>query len=162
MTTPEPGKPPIVCDMTSAPDTGPERLAEFARLFEAAYIGRDRDETGARWLLRADPGVEEWARDLADRENACCAFMTSTVTRDGDLVIWHVTTIDDEAANAVLDMFHDLPLHRPGTTSDAEDDFGRWSATGVPIVVREGGAVRPATAQEIRAGCATAPELRRG
>ena len=75
----------IVCDMTSAPDTAVERLAEYARLFEAAYLGRDRDQAGARWLLRADPGVEEWARDLAERENACCAFMTSTVSREGDL-----------------------------------------------------------------------------
>ena len=39
MTTPEPG-PPIACDMTGAPDTGPERLAEYARLFETAYLGR--------------------------------------------------------------------------------------------------------------------------
>lgn len=104
--------PAIVCDMTGAPDTLAERMEEYARLFQTAYLGRDRDQTGARWLLRADPGVEEWARDLANRENACCAFMTSTVTRQGDLVIWHMTTIDDEAAKAVLDVFHDLPTHR--------------------------------------------------
>ena len=58
MTTPEfataESRPPVVCDMTSAPDTGVERLAEYARLFETAYLGRDRDHTGARWLLRAD------------------------------------------------------------------------------------------------------------
>jgi hypothetical protein len=138
--------------MTGAPDTGAERLAEYARLFEAAYLGRDRDQTGARWLLRADPGVEEWARDLADRENACCAFMTSSVTREGDVVIWHVTAIDDEAAHAVLDMFYDLPLHRSGATSDPDDAFERWSATGVPVVVREKGIMRPATAQEVREG----------
>jgi hypothetical protein len=151
MTTPERETTPIVCDMTSAPDTGPERLAEYARLFDAAYLGRDRDQKGARWLLRAGPGIEEWARDLADRENACCAFMTNTVTREGDVVFWHVTAIDDEAAKAVLDMFYDLPLHRSGMTSDA-DTFDRWAATGVPIVVREGSIMRLATAQEIREG----------
>jgi hypothetical protein len=102
----------VVCDMTGAPDTMAERLAEYARLFQTAYVGRYRDQTGARWLLRADPGVEEWARDLADRENACCAFMTNTVSRQGDLVVWHMTTIDDETAKAVLDVFHDLPLRR--------------------------------------------------
>lgn len=149
--TAEPG-PPIVCDMTGAPDTGPERLAEYARLFETAYLGRDRVQAGARWLLRAGPGVEEWARDLAERENACCAFMTSIVTRQGDLVIWHVTTIDDEAAHAVLDMFYDLPLHRWSTASEVEDAFDRWSATGVPIIVHEGDVMRPATAGEIREG----------
>jgi hypothetical protein len=141
MTTPEfatsESRPPVVCDMTSAPDTGVERLAEYARLFETAYLGRDRDHTGARWLLRADPGVEEWARDLAERENACCAFMTSTVTREGDLVIWHMRTIDDEAATAVLDLFHDLPLHSLSKPSQVEDILDRWSATGVPIIIRE-------------------------
>jgi hypothetical protein len=149
--TAEPG-PPIVCDMTDAPDTGPERLAEYARLFDTAYLGRDRDQASARWLLRAGPGVEEWARDLADRENACCAFMTNTVTREGDLVIWQVTTIDDEAAKAVLDVFHDLPLHRWSTESEVQDTFDRWSTTGVPIIVREAGVMRPATAAEIREG----------
>ena len=47
--------------------------------------------------------------------------MTSTVTREGDLVIWHMSTIDDEAATAVLDLFHDLPLHplsKPSQSSD--------------------------------------------
>ena len=139
-------RPPIVCDMTGAPDTGPERLAEYTRLFESAYLGRDRSQAGARWLLRADPGVEEWARDLADRENACCAFMTNTVTREGDLVIWHVTTIDDEAAKAVLGLFYDLPLHRWSTASEVENAFARWSATGVPIIVtgaRLRGAIPP-------------------
>ena len=145
-------KPPIVCDMTDAPDTGLERLAEYTRLFETAYLGRDRDHTGARWLLRADPGVEEWARDLADRENACCAFMTNTVTREGVLVIWHATTVDDESAIAVLDLFHDLPLHRWSRPSEVEDAFDRWSTTGVPIIVREGDVMRPATAEEVREG----------
>jgi hypothetical protein len=147
--TADPG-PPIVCDMTGAPDTGPERLAEYARLFETAYLGRDRDQAGARWLLRADPGVEEWARDLAERENACCAFMTSTVAREGDLVIWSLTTIDDKAARAVLDLFYDLPLQHRDKAPDVEDALDRWSATGVPVIMREDGIVRPATAEEIR------------
>jgi len=131
--------------MTDAPDTGAQRLAEYVRLFETAYLGRQRDQTGARWLLRGDPGIEEWARDLADRENACCAFMTNTVTREGDLVIWQATTIEDEAARAVLDLFHDLPVRRWGSVEDAID---RWSTAGVPIIVREADATRPATARD--------------
>lgn len=146
MNTPEPGtdrttaerKPAIVCDMTGAPDTGPERLAEYARLFQGSYLGRDRDQSGVRWLLRAGPGVEEWARDLASRENACCAFMTNTVTREGDLVIWRATTIDDEAAQAVLDLFYDLPLHQRGDAAEVDATRDRWTATGVPIIVRDG------------------------
>jgi hypothetical protein len=125
---------PIVCDLSDAPDTASGRLAEYARFLEAAYLGRDRDQDGVRWLLRADPGIEEWARDLARRENACCAFMTSTVTRVGDRVVWHATTIDDDSARAVLDLFHDLPLHRSSTVDDAR---GRWSTTGVPMVTRD-------------------------
>lgn len=158
MNTPKPAtadqKPPVVCDMTSASDTGPQRLAEYARLFETAYLDRDRDQAGARWLLRAAPGVEERARDLADRENACCAFMTNTVTREGDVVTWHVTTIDDEAARAVLDLFYDLPLQRWSSEPEAAQEAvaGRWSAAGVPVIVREGDNVRPVTTEEIREG----------
>jgi hypothetical protein len=33
---------PIVCDMTNASDTGPERLAEYQQLFTRALIGRER------------------------------------------------------------------------------------------------------------------------
>ena len=147
--TSESQNPPVACDMTGAPDTGPERLAEYARLFDAAYLSRERDDTGVRWLLRAAPGIEEWAGDLAGRENACCAFMTNTITRDGDLVIWHATTIDDPTARATLDLFYDLPTHR---LSSMDEVYARWSATGTPILVREGDVTRSATAAEIRDG----------
>ena len=32
---------PIVCDMSTAPDTGPQRLAEYHRLFSSHLLGRD-------------------------------------------------------------------------------------------------------------------------
>src|SRR2546421_11443565 len=67
----------IVCDMTGAPDTGQERLAEYARLFDSALISRERTPEAMRWWLRNDEGTEAWAQDLAARENACCAFMTT-------------------------------------------------------------------------------------
>jgi len=101
--------PPVACDMSGAPDTGPERMAEYARLFAAAFVSRERTATGVRWRLRADPGIEEWARDLAARENACCAFMTTTVTVVGGEVHWDATTGDDPAARAVLDLVYELP-----------------------------------------------------
>ena len=101
--------PAVACDMTGAPDTAEQRLAEYARLFEAAFVSRERNDAGVRWRLRADPGVEAWARDLAARENACSACMTNPVTVAGALVLWDATTIDDPAARAVLDQFYDLP-----------------------------------------------------
>ena len=59
---------PIVCDMTSAPDTGEERLLEYRRLFGGHLVGRERTATGIRFRLRADKGVEAWVRDLTARE----------------------------------------------------------------------------------------------
>ncbi|MFI6744088.1 hypothetical protein ACIBI9_65455 [Nonomuraea sp. NPDC050451] len=45
-------------------------------------LGRLREKTteGIRFRLRSDPGVEEQVRDLATRENACCAFVAFDVT----------------------------------------------------------------------------------
>jgi hypothetical protein len=108
----------IVCDMTGAPDTGDDRLEEYAHLFAAAYLDRERtDRGGVRWRLRAYPGIETWARDLAARENACCAFMTTTVTVEGAQVLWESVTIDDPAARAVLDLLYELPTTTPPDVS---------------------------------------------
>src|SRR4051794_7293282 len=105
--------PAVVCDMTDAPDTGAERLAEYGRLLAAAFVARMRTPTGGvRWVLRADPGIEAWAADLAARENACCAFMTNTVTVVDEHVHWEATVIDDPSARAVLDLLYELPDRR--------------------------------------------------
>ena len=112
-------RPPIVCDMSGAADTPRERLDEYARLFAAAFVDRERTPTGIRWRLRAYAGIEAWARDLAARENICCAFMQHTISidtgsidsgRDGGNVIWDATTVDDPDARLVLDLFYDLPV----------------------------------------------------
>ena len=79
----------IVCTLTD--DDARERLAEYARLFATAYAGRERTATGMRWWLRAEPGVAEWARDLAARERACCAFLAIDVSVTGDRVLWEMT-----------------------------------------------------------------------
>jgi hypothetical protein len=100
---------PIVCDMSSAPDTGPERLMEYQRLFTQALIGRERTAEGIRFRLRADDGIEAWVRDLAAREKACCAFFDYTITTDGVEVRWDATVIDDDIARAILDEFYELP-----------------------------------------------------
>jgi hypothetical protein len=103
-----------------------------------------------RWRFRAYPGIEVWARDLAARENHCCAFLTITVTATDGQVHWDATTIDDPAARAVLNMLYDLPETRFSDVDEAHDRF--VEATGVPIVITEGGLTRPATAEEIRHG----------
>jgi hypothetical protein len=103
----------IVCDMRHAADTPRQRLDEYARLFAAAFVARQRTAHGVRWSLRAHPGIAEWAADLAAREEACCAFLTITVTVEGNRVRWDVASTDDPAARAVVDLFYDLPVSPP-------------------------------------------------
>jgi hypothetical protein len=99
--------------MAHAPDNPRQRLDEYARLFAAAFVARERSATGVRWTLRAGPGIAEWARDLAGRENACCAFLTNTVTVTAEHVLWDVTSIEDPTARAVLESFYALPVSPP-------------------------------------------------
>jgi hypothetical protein len=120
--------PPIACDMTNAPDTGPERIAEYERLFAQALTGRERTAAGIRFRLRADPGIEDWVRDLAAREKACCSFFDFSVATVGDEVHWDATVVDDDTARAILDEFyalpHNLSLDRRahlGTVTDSAD-----------------------------------------
>lgn len=120
----EPGTTPIRCDMSGAPETGEERLAEFGRLFARALIGRERTDDGIRFRLRAEPEIAPWARDLAAREQACCAFFDFHIAvvgdevhwdaRVGDAVHWDARVGDDEVAEAMLDEFFALPESAPG------------------------------------------------
>ncbi|WP_214400973.1 hypothetical protein [Pseudonocardia lacus] len=128
----ETAPPAVVCDMTDAPDTGEQRLAEYARLFAEAFVARERTPAGFRWRLRADAGVEAWARDLAAREMACCAFLSITVTRVDGEVRWDTTTIDDPAATAVLELMYELPEAEWAGVDELHERFVR--TTGVPIV----------------------------
>jgi hypothetical protein len=103
------GNPPIICDMTGAADTISERMAEYRRLFTQSLLGRDRTGTGIRFRFRADKGLEDWVRDLAGREQACCAFFSFTVTANDDEVWWDASVIDDDMARQILDEFYRLP-----------------------------------------------------
>jgi hypothetical protein len=100
---------PIVCDMTNATDTGPERMREYQRLFAQHFIGRERTAEGIRFRLRADDGVEAWVRDLSAREKACCPFFDFAVGKDGQEVRWDAWVVDDDIARAILDEFYELP-----------------------------------------------------
>lgn len=142
--------PAVVCDMAAAPDSPEQRLAEYARLFEAAFVSRECTEEGVRWRLRADPGIRAWAQNLAARENTCCTFMTNTITVAGEHVLWDATTIDDPAARAVLDMFYDLPANPPPDVDTLQNRF--IESIGVPVVIVEESTTRPATLKEIGNG----------
>ncbi len=120
---------PIVCDMTDAPDTDIERLAEYRRLFtHTAFIGRERTAEGIRFRFRADPGLEAWVRDLAAREKACCAFFAFDITLEGDEVRYDAAVTDNDLARAILEEYYLLPE----TLVEDLDDLGtRLAQRGV-------------------------------
>ena len=127
-------KPIIACDMTEAPDTPAERIAEYRRLFGQHLLGRDRSAAGRlRFRLRAADGVEEWVRDLAAREKACCPFFEFSISTVDGAVEWDVSVPDGEMAQAVLDEFD-------RTTSGADEDWDgvrdRLSGLGFPVTTR--------------------------
>jgi hypothetical protein len=143
----EPGTPPIVCDMSNAPDTSTERLAEYEQLFTDALIGRERIPEGAnRFRFRADAGIEERVRSLAAKEKACCGFFDFTVTVHGDEVWWDSTTVDDPIAKQILDELYRLP---DTVGAGVEALFERFDAQGLRVVTNVNGIMRPATAEEI-------------
>jgi hypothetical protein len=138
--------PPILCDMTDAPDTAVERLAEYERLFVGALVGRERVGDGIRFRFRAEAGLEDWIRDLAAREKACCAFFTFDITTHGDEVWLDASVVDDDLARQILDEYYRLP----DTLADgAAALFERFTEQGLQVMIRdEGGELRPATAAE--------------
>jgi hypothetical protein len=129
---------PIACDMTDAPDTGPERMAEYQRLFAETLVGRERTGTGIRFRLRADQGIEDWVRDLAAREKACCPFFDFNITTVGEEVRWDVSVIDDDVARAVLDEYYALP---DNLSSGVEGLENRLRQRGLEIVENRDGTV---------------------
>ena len=130
---------PIVCDMTDAPDTDVERLAEYRRLFtHAAYLGRDRTAAGIRFRFRTEPGIEAWLRDLAAREKACCAFFAFDITTDGDEVRYDAAVTDNGAARAILEEYYALP----DTLVESLDGLSeRLAARGVVFTTDAAGTV---------------------
>jgi hypothetical protein len=83
---------PIACDMTAAPDTPEERVAEYGRLFAHALIARDRTDHAVVFTFAAKPGVREWIADLVAREAACCPFLSYAVEHRDDQIVWTWST----------------------------------------------------------------------
>jgi hypothetical protein len=134
---------PIVCDMTDATDTVPERLAEYRQLFRESLVGRERTAAGIRLRFRADPGVEDHVRDLAAREKACCGFFDFEVAAVDGEVRWDAEVVDDPIARQILEEFYEFPdtiADEPAVLRD------RFVEAGLQVVVADGhGGTRAAT-----------------
>jgi hypothetical protein len=127
------GETAIACDMSDAPDTPEERMAEYHRLFGQHLVSRERTADGIRFRLRADDGVEAWVRDLLAREKACCPFFDFELATDDGTLRWDVTVVDDDLARAVLDEFY------RATTPEGEDWNGvrrRLTDIGFTVTAR--------------------------
>ena len=91
---------PIACDMSTAEDTPDERLAEYGRLFDDAFVRRER-ATQPRFFFFF---FFFFFDSLARREAACCPFAGYRVETVGEEVIFAITTSVDE----MLDSFYAL------------------------------------------------------
>lgn len=109
---------PVACDMSSAPDTLAERLAEYRRLFEHALTGRESTATATTFRFAARPGVREWVCDLAKREAACCPFLSYEIDEQGDEIVWTTAGGLGASEMAILEEFLDGPESVAGS-SDA-------------------------------------------
>jgi hypothetical protein len=139
-------KPPIVCDMTTAPDTTEERLARYQQLFGGHLTARERTPTGIRFRFRADAGVADEVRDLAAREKTCCAFFDFTIAETGDEVTWDASVVDDPLARQILEEYYQLP---DTIALGGRALFERFTDQGLDIVIDDHGVQRPATRTEI-------------
>ena len=135
---------PIACDLTDAPDTAEERLAEYDRLFARSLAGRERAEQRVRLRFRAGGGVEAWVRDLAAREKACCPFYDFAVSADGGEVCWDISLVDGVAdgdegmARTLLDVYY----HAADYAADGVAGMTRWLAgEGFAVTPNESGTV---------------------
>src|SRR2546421_5071410 len=152
------GVPAIACDLTDAPDTAEERMAEYVRLFDQALAGRDRTDKGVRLRFRADDGVEAWARDLAVREKACCPFYNFAVSTTGGEVWWDISLVDgvadgdENTARTLLDTYYCAPDY----AADGVAGMTRWLAgEGFAVTANESGMVMQfdrTVADEARSG----------
>ncbi len=124
-----------MCDLTGAPDTASERIAEYRRLFDRHLVATSVTDGVVRFCFRNDDRVETWVRDLMAREQRCCAFLEFSVGVDAGEVRWDATVGDDDAARAVLDEWAQLPA----TVAEGADAVrDRWIAGGLELVATEG------------------------
>ena len=129
---------PVVCDMTNAPDTADERIAEYRQLFKSSeFIGRARTTTGIRFRFHVRPGLADQIRDLAAREKACCAFFEFAITEHEGEVTWDSSVIDDPIARQILEELYRLPETASESVEALHDRFAERGLT----IVGNGGQV---------------------
>jgi hypothetical protein len=133
----------IACDMTGAPDTAEERMAEYDRLFTRALVGRERTDSGIRLRFRADEDIEPWVRDLTAREKACCPFYDFAVTTTGGQVWWEISVLagvtdDPDTERVLLDTYY----HAPDYAADGVAGMTRWLAGNGFAVTTQGAVMR--------------------
>jgi len=107
---------PVACDMTTAPDSPEERVAEYGRLFAHALVARERTDRAVVLTFAAKPGVEEWIVDLVAREAVCCPFFSYGIEHRDGQIVWSTSTEAGPAAQAMLDALYAGPesFARPG------------------------------------------------
>jgi hypothetical protein len=112
-----------MCDLSHAPDSPAQRLADYRCLF-AALLSRDRLARGFRFVFdgaRVDRGLLD---RLVALEVACCPFLHSTVSTVAGQVWWDVTAEAEEAV-PFLDALRELPDIVPDDGSDTAAPLAR-------------------------------------
>ncbi len=87
---------PIVCTL-STPEAG-DRLAEWSDLHDVATSVEQLND-GVRIHLPATFAAE--ARDLADRESKCCAFLDFEITELDDVIDMTIVSTDPDGVPVV-------------------------------------------------------------
>lgn len=95
---------PIACTLTTA-DAARQAL-EWTDL-QSRSTATTALSNGARMRFPAD--LERQTMDLADREAACCAFLTMTTTVADDELVLEITS-DDPDAKPVISMIAGIPI----------------------------------------------------
>jgi len=100
---------PLFCDMRGAPDTPQERTADYRRLFQAALVGRDREERMVRFRFDRSAVDEAAVRSLVARERVCCPFFDIRLSTAGDELWWETRVDPLPGAPALLEEIYLLP-----------------------------------------------------
>jgi hypothetical protein len=126
---------PIACDMSSAPDTLAQRLAEYRRLFDHALTGRESTATATTFRFAARPGVREWVLDLAKREAACCPFLSFEIDQEGEEIVW---TTGGGLGASEMDILNEF-LDGPESVTGSSDAIAqRLEDHGLHVIVPNG------------------------
>ena len=137
--------PPIVCDMTNAPDTLDERMSEYRIVF-ARLTARERIGTGIGFRFPYDAELDARIRRLAALDKDCCPFFEFDITGDENEIRWNATVADDPIARQILDEYYELPIT---AAAEPAELYRCFSEAGLTVVIDDNGTQRPATPAEI-------------